>query len=67
MVYNMLDHLPELELKRIEALMLEDDKEFIDTLLEKSIYKTREELFEVYEAFNIDYHSEFGMHEYQSI
>ena len=46
MFYNMLDAIPELEFQNI-AVRNKCDKEFIDILLQKSIYKTKEELFEV--------------------
>ena len=48
MLFNMLDQMPELELVSLRV-WYKNDKEFIDTLLEKSIYKTRQELYKVLE------------------
>ena len=48
MLFNMLDQMPELELVSLRV-WYKNDKEFIDTLLQKSIYKTRQELYKVLE------------------
>ena len=49
MFYKMLDEMPVLEIKRIKFVS-RWSKDIIDTLLQKSIYKTPDELYKVLES-----------------
>ena len=50
MVYTLLDEIPELEISYID--IVNGQNEFINTLLEKSMVKTKQELFKILQFRN---------------
>ena len=50
MFFNMLDQIPQFEIERI-CLTSRCNKDFIDMLLQKSVYKTRHELYKVLDVY----------------
>ena len=66
MLFKMLDELPEIEMEKIK-IDSRCDKDFIDTILEKSIYKTRQELFEVIDYDNSLVYNQFDTFEFLSV
>ena len=66
MLYNMLDEMPELEFGSL-FVWYKNDKVLIDTLLQKSIYKTRQELYKVLKFEDTFSHDKSIPFEYSSI
>ena len=65
MFYKMLDEMPQFEFILL-TLTKRWDKKFIDTLLKKSIYETREKLFEVLKFNNFGLQVHNDIYEYLS-
>ena len=64
MFYSMLDEMPELEVCRIKVDR--GDNEFINTLAQKSMFKTKQELFKILDYDNLNSPKQPEPHEYLS-
>ena len=64
MFYRMLDEMPEFEMSRI--YVENGDNGFINTLATKSMFKTKQDLYDILEFDDINNRRQFKEYEYLS-